>query len=84
MTWYLNHQRATEIIAERQREADRHRLAYLARLTEDGVIPARRIPLAGPRHAIAKAVMLVGRTATRLAEAVDVDTDPAPGGAQAN
>ena len=84
MTWYLYHQRATDIIRERQREADQVRLAHLARLAEEGRLPAHRVTFAGPRHGIARAILAVGRWATRLAKALDVEPDQAPDSAQAS
>ena len=84
MTWYLYHQRATDIIRERQREADQVRLAHLARLAEEGRLPAHRVTLAGPRHGVAQAILAVGRSVTRVAEALDVEPDPAPKSARAS
>jgi hypothetical protein len=79
MTWFMYHQRATDLIRERQREADQIRLAHLARLSEeDGLVPASHTALAGPRRAAARAILVVGRSATRLAEALDVENDPSP------
>jgi hypothetical protein len=78
MTWFMYHQRATDIIAERQREADQIRLAHLARLAEEGRSPAApHATLAGPRHAVAGVILAVGRSVTRLAETLDVETDAA-------
>ena len=84
MTWYLYHQRATDIIRERQREADQVRLAHLTRLAEEGRLPAQRATLAGPRHGVALAILALGRSATRLAEALDVEPDPAAESARAS
>ena len=84
MTWYLYHQRATDIIRERQREADQVRLAHLARLEDEGRLPAQRVTLAGPRHGVARAILALGRSATRLAQALDVEPDPAPESARAS
>ena len=84
MTWFMYHQRATDLIRERQREADQIRLAHLARLSEkDGLSSVSRTALAGPRRAAARAILVVGRSATRLAEALDVESDPATGTAHA-
>jgi len=76
MTWYLYHQQAKDIIAQRQREADLARLAHLARLAEDGrPVPASRPALAGLRRAAARTIHAAGRSATRLATALDADAD---------
>lgn len=84
MTWYLYHQRATDIIRERQREADQVRLAHLARLAEEGRAPAQRVAFAGPRRGAARAILAVGHSVTRLAQALDVEPDSAPESAHAS
>ena len=76
MTWYLYHQQAKDIIAQRQREADQIRLARLAQLDQEGGSSGVPRPLlAGPRRALAGVILAVGRSATRLATALDADAD---------
>jgi hypothetical protein len=81
MMWYFQHQRASQIIAERAREADKIRLARLIRLSEEGRAAAPgRTGLAVLRRAAARAVLAVGRSATRLAEALDTEGEAARAG----
>jgi hypothetical protein len=75
VTWYLQHQRAQQIIAEHEREADRIRLARLATEGSAQTTPRR----AGiVRRTVARPIALVGRSATRLAVALDAER-PAAG-----
>jgi hypothetical protein len=72
--WYFMHQRAEEIIAERQREALRIRLARLVAEAEYGSSRSRATH-SGVRHSMALAIHAVGRSATRLARVLDGDAD---------
>ena len=75
MTWYLQHQRAQQIIAEHEREANQIRLARLATEASAPYTPRR----AGiVRRTVARPIALVGRSATRLAGALDAERRPAP------
>ncbi|MFI5226986.1 MAG: hypothetical protein ACHQ3P_09955 [Candidatus Limnocylindrales bacterium] len=76
MTWYLQHQRAREIIAEHEREAQRIRLARLAR--GDAKSRPRRTGIV--RRTAARPVAFVGRSATRLAQALDAERGSATAG----
>jgi hypothetical protein len=77
MTWYLQHQRAKQIIAEHEREADRIRLARLAMDDRD----ARSVHQTGlVRRTVARPVAFVGRSATRLAQALDAERPTTTGG----
>lgn len=75
MTWYLQHQRAQQIIAEHEREAQRIRLARLA-VDHREPLP-RRTGLV--RRTVARPVALIGRSATRLAQALDAERGSATG-----
>jgi len=76
MTWYLQHQRAQQIIAEHERQADQIRLARLATEAAAQTTPHR----AGiVRRSVARPIALVGRSATRLAVALDAERRPAAG-----
>ncbi len=68
MTWYFQHQRAQDIIAEHQREAARIRLA---RVYEEGQ-PLAPEPEHSPfRRAIGGAVLAFGEAVTRVGRALD-------------
>jgi hypothetical protein len=76
--WYFQHQRARQILAERVREADRIRLARLVQRSEQGDTERpRHAALASLRRAAASAAFVVGRSATRFAEAIDVENETA-------
>jgi hypothetical protein len=77
MTWYLQHQRAQQIIAEHEREADRIRLARLA-MGDPDPRPNHRTGLV--RRTAARPVAFVGRSATRLAQALDAERSTGTGG----
>ena len=76
MTWYLLHQQATELIAEREREAQRYRLARLAADAESGGLQ-RPTAHSGLRHSLARAIHAIGRSVTRAAHALDGDAEVA-------
>ena len=70
MTWYFQHQRAKDIIAEHQREAAR---VQLARLYDEA---QREAPPIEPEHspvrrAIGGAVLAIGEAVTRVGRALD-------------
>jgi hypothetical protein len=69
--WYVLHQQAAQIIEERQREADRIRLARLAE-TGETFVPGPSFASV-VRHGAARATLVVGRQATRVARALDPD-----------
>jgi hypothetical protein len=73
MTWYLQHQRAQQIIAEHEREAQRIRLARLA--IEGATSRPRRTGIV--RRTVARPVAFVGRSATRLAQSLDAERESA-------
>lgn len=79
--WYMLHQQADEIIAERHREADRRRLAREATARssdEAGWIGSRRLDRS--RAAGARLALATSRFARRVAVALDPATDgPAVG-----
>ena len=70
MSWYFQHQRARDIIAEHEREADRIRLARLYDQAERDALPqrARRSPI---RRAIGGTVLALGEAVTRVGHALD-------------
>jgi signal recognition particle GTPase len=70
MTWYFQHQRAQDIIAEHQREAARIQLARLYDEQELATYPeqAERSPV---RRAIGGAVLAIGEAVTRVGRALD-------------
>ncbi len=70
MTWYFQHQRARDIIAEHEREAARIRLARLFDETDAQAHPsrARRSAI---RRAIGGTVVALGGAVTRVGRAVD-------------
>ena len=74
MTWYLYHQRAEEIIREREREAQQRRLAWLAAAAESGR-PRKPRGHTGIRHSLARAIHAAARSAARLAHALDADAE---------
>jgi hypothetical protein len=70
MSWYFQHQRARDIIAEHQREADRTRLARLLDESDQGPNPSRsrRSPI---RRAVGGTVLAFGEAVTRVGHALD-------------
>jgi hypothetical protein len=70
MTWFVQLQHANEILAAREAEASRIRLAHLA----SGQVNAGRGTSVGlARRVGARGALVVGRFATRLADALDSD-----------
>ena len=65
--WYLEHQQAREIIADREREAARHRLAREYRSGTAGKAGDR----AGLRRRLAALAATASRSAARVATALD-------------
>jgi hypothetical protein len=82
VSWYLQYQRAEDIIAEHQRIADRIKLARLAEeadgsfLESSGRSPIRRV-VGGAVLAVGNATMSVGRAVARLGRALD-DAEATP------
>lgn len=70
MSWYFQHQRARDIIAEHEREAARIRLA---RLFDEGqrAWGAPRPTRSPIRRAIGATVLAIGEAVTRVGRAVD-------------
>lgn len=76
MSWYFQHQRARDIIAEHEREADKIRLAHLYDEAEREAFPSsgRRSPI---RRAIGGTVLALGEAVTRVGRALDgAETSP--------
>ena len=73
MSWYFQHQRARDIIAEHEREADRIRLARLYD-EERRSWAGTRSPI---RRAIGATVLAIGEAVTRVGRAVD-DAEATP------
>ncbi len=72
MTWYVQLQQANQILASREAEASRLRLA---RLAAGQVSRLGQRPPAGPtRRLAARVALIVGRNATRVAAALDAET----------
>jgi hypothetical protein len=69
--WYLIHQQAQAIIAEREREAARIRLERVVAAGQP-VLVDETVAEAIRRHA-ARATLWVARTAYRLARAIDAE-----------
>ena len=70
MSWYFQHQRARDIIAEHEREADRIRLARL--YDEDRRSWAGTRSTRSPiRRAIGATVLAIGEAVTRVGRAVE-------------
>jgi len=67
--WYLIHQQATEIIAEREREAARVRLEHLVAAGQP--VPLEETASEAVRRHVARATLWVANTAYRLARAID-------------
>jgi hypothetical protein len=67
MTWYFQHQRAQDIIAEHQREAARIRLARLY----EGQLQSPEPEHSPFRRAIGGAVLAFGEAVTRVGRALD-------------
>ena len=70
MSWYFQHQRALDIIAEHQREADKIRLAQVYDEAEHEALATsgRRSPI---RRAIGGTVLAFGEAVTRVGHALD-------------
>jgi len=68
MTWFVQLQYANEILAAREAEASRIRLAHLA---AGQVSPGRGASVGLARRVSARGALVVGRFATRLADALD-------------
>jgi hypothetical protein len=76
--WYLAHQQAREIIAAREREADRRRLEHAAHRGRDAD-PDRRARMTGPASArrwAARRVLAASRLIAHLARLLDPGTIP--------
>jgi len=70
MTWFVQLQFANEIFAAREAEASQNRLAHLA---AGQVSPGRSASVGLARRVGARGALVVGRFATRLADALDSD-----------
>jgi hypothetical protein len=76
MSWYFQHQRARDIIAEHERVADKIRLARLYDRAERDALSQspRRSPI---RRAIGGTVLAFGEAVTRVGHALDgAETSP--------
>ena len=76
MSWYFQHQRARDIIAEHEREADNIRLARLFDQAERDALPSsgRHSPI---RRAVGGTVLALGEAVTRVGRALDgAETSP--------
>ena len=70
MTWYFQHQRAQDIIAEHQREAARIQLARLYDEAQNEALPGEPERSAF-RRAVGGAVLAIGEAVTRVGRALD-------------
>jgi hypothetical protein len=70
MTWYLQHQRAQDIIAEHRREAARIRLARLYDEVQHEAHP-NEPERSWFRRAVGGAVLSIGEAVTRVGRALD-------------
>ena len=70
MTWYFQHQRAQDIIAEHQREAARIQLARRYDEAQDEALPTES-QRSAVRRALGGAVLAVGEAVTRVGRALD-------------
>ena len=70
MTWYFQHQRAQDIIAEHQREAARIQLARLYDETQHEALTTES-ERSAVRRAIGGAVLAIGEAVTRVGRALD-------------
>ena len=70
MTWYFQHQRAQDIIAEHQREAARIQLARRYDEAQDEALPAEP-ERSAVRRALGGAVLAIGEAVTRVGRALD-------------
>ena len=70
MTWYFQHQRAQDIIAEHQREAARIQLARRYDEAQDAALP-NEPERSAVRRAIGGAVLAIGEAVTRVGRALD-------------
>ena len=76
MTWYFQHQRAQDIIAEHQREATRIQLARLYDEAQREGLPLEP-ERSTFRRAIGGAVLAIGEAVTRVGRALDdVESNP--------
>ena len=76
MSWYFQHQRARDIIAAHEREADQYRLARIFDEAEQAALPHQeeRSPI---RRAIGGTVLAIGEAVTRVGRALDdVESNP--------
>ncbi|MHB8459746.1 MAG: hypothetical protein ACYDAK_02400 [Candidatus Limnocylindrales bacterium] len=71
--WYHLYDRARELAAERERDARHDRLV---RRPSDAGAPRRSAIHSGIRHSSARALLGLGRSAARLAQALDADAGP--------
>ena len=67
--WYLIHQQARDIIAEREREAARTRLEHLVAAGQS--VPVEETATEAVRRHAARATLWVANSAYRLARAID-------------
>jgi hypothetical protein len=67
--WYLIHQQARDIIAEREREADRMRLERL--IATGASVPIDESAGEVLRRTVARATLRIANAAYRLASAID-------------
>ncbi|MBF6605401.1 MAG: hypothetical protein IVW53_07455 [Chloroflexi bacterium] len=74
--WYHLYDRARELAAERERDDRRDRLARFARRPADPAAPRRSAAHSALRHSSARALLALGRSAARLAQALDADAGP--------
>jgi hypothetical protein len=74
--WYYQHQRAREIIAEHEREAQRIRLARLYDEEQRAALGSQQVrsPL---RRAVGSTVLAIGEAMTRIGRALD-DAESTP------
>jgi hypothetical protein len=76
VSWYYQHQRAREIIAEHEREAQRIRLARMFDEEQKAAIGPQ--PVRSPiRRAIGGTVLAFGQAVTRIGRALD-DAESTP------
>lgn len=77
MSWYFQHQRARDIIAEHEREAARIRLARMFDQAERADLP--QSPERSPfRRAVGGTILAIGEAVTRVGRALD-DAESTPG-----
>ena len=76
MSWYFQHQRAKEIIAEHEREAQRIRLARLFDEEQQAALGTQPVR-SSLRRAIGGTVLAFGEAVTRIGRALD-DAESTP------